>query len=100
MEITLILVAAVLFLSILADKFSGKFGMPALILFMAMGMLFGSDGISHIPFDSYEIASNICTVALIFIMFYGGFNTKWSIAGSVAKKAVMLSTLGVVVTAG
>lgn len=100
MEITLILVAAVLFLSILADKFSGKFGMPALILFMAMGMLFGSDGILHIPFDSYEIASNICTVALIFIMFYGGFNTKWSIAGPVAKKAVMLSTLGVVVTAG
>lgn len=100
MEITLILVAAVLFLSILADKFSGKFGMPALILFMAMGMLFGSDGILHIPFDNYEIASNICTVALIFIMFYGGFNTKWSIAGPVAKKAVMLSTLGVVVTAG
>ena len=100
MEITLILVAAVLFLSILADKFSGKFGMPALILFMAMGMLFGSDGILHIPFDNYEMASNICTVALIFIMFYGGFNTKWSIAGPVAKKAVMLSTLGVVVTAG
>ncbi|MGN0141874.1 MAG: potassium/proton antiporter [Roseburia sp.] len=100
MAITLLLVALVLFLCLLADKFSGKFGMPALILFMGIGMLFGSDGIFHIPFDNYEMASDICSVALIFIMFYGGFNTKWSVAGPVAKKAVVLSTLGVVVTAG
>jgi cell volume regulation protein A len=100
MEIILILVAIVLFCAILAEKFSGIFGMPALILFMGIGMLFGSDGILHIPFDNYKVASNICSVALIFIMFYGGFNTKWSTAKPVAKKAVLLSTLGVALTAG
>ncbi len=96
----IILVAAVIFLCILADKFSGKFGMPALILFMFIGMLFGSDGILKIPFDDFKMAEQICSMALIFIMFYGGFNTKWKLAKPVAVKAVLLSTLGVVITAG
>lgn len=96
----LILVAIVLFLCILAEKFSGKFGMPALILFMGIGMLFGSDGIVHISFDNFEIAEKACLLALCFIMFYGGFNMKWSAARPVAVKAVCLSTIGVVVTAG
>lgn len=100
MATILIMVAVVLFLCLLAEKFSGKFGMPALILFMGIGMLFGSDGIVHIPFDNYEMAKNICTIALCFIMFYGGFNMKWSAARPVAVKAVCLSTIGVVVTAG
>ena len=96
----LILVAIVLFLCLMAEKLSGKFGMPALILFMGVGMLFGSDGILRIAFDNYELAQNICLIALCFIMFYGGFNMKWSAARPVAVKAVCLSTIGVVVTAG
>lgn len=100
MTIGIILVAAVIFLCILADKFSGKYGMPALILFMFIGMLFGSDGIMKIPFDDFEMAEKICSIALIFIMFYGGFNTKWKLAKNVAVKAVLLSTFGVVITAG
>lgn len=100
MTFGIILVAAVIFLCILADKCSGKFGMPALILFMFIGMLFGSDGIVKIPFDDYKMAESICSIALIFIMFYGGFNTKWELAKSVAVKSVLLSTLGVVITAG
>ena len=47
----LILVAIVLFLCLMAEKLSGKVGMPALILFMGVGMLFGSDGILRIAFD-------------------------------------------------
>ena len=74
--------------------------MPTLILFMFIGMLFGSDGIVKIPFDNYYITEYVCSFALIFIMFYGGFNTKWSLAKPVAAKAVCLSTLGVVITAG
>lgn len=95
-----ILVAAVIFLCILADKFSNRFGMPTLILFMFIGMLFGSDGILKIPFDDYKMTEHVCSIALIFIMFYGGFNTKWKLAKPVAVKAVCLSTLGVVITAG
>lgn len=100
MTITILLVSAVILLCVLAEKFSVKFGMPALILFMFIGMLFGSDGILKIPFDDFKLAENICSIALIFIMFYGGFNTKWKLAKPIAVKAVLLSTFGVVITAG
>ena len=99
MTITLLLVAIVILLCVLAEKFSGKFGMPALILFMFIGMLFGSDGIFKIPFDDYRLAEDICSIALLFIMFYGGFNLKWKAAKSVAVKSILLSTIGVAVTA-
>lgn len=99
MTISILLVAAVILLCVLAEKFSGKFGMPALILFMFVGMLFGSDGIFKIPFNDFELAERICSVALLFIMFYGGFNTKWKLAKTTAVKSVLLSTIGVVITA-
>ena len=95
----ILLAAAVIFLCIAADKFSGKFGMPALLLFMGIGMIFGSDGIFKIPFDNYVIAEKVCTVALSLIMFYGGFNTNWKAAKNIALKASLLSTAGVVITA-
>lgn len=100
MTTSIILIALIILLCILADKFSGKFGMPALILFMFIGMAFGSDGILKIPFDDYKMAENICSIALLFIMFYGGFNTKWKLAKPVAVKAGLLATLGVCITAG
>ena len=62
MEIGMILVATVIILCILAEKFSGKFGMPALLLFMMIGMFFGSDGFVKIPFDNYDMAEKFCTV--------------------------------------
>ena len=99
MVIAILLVACIIMLCILAEKFSDRVGMPALIMFMFIGMLFGSDGILKIPFEDFALAENICSVALIFIMFYGGFNTKWQAAKSVAGKAIILSSLGVVLTA-
>ncbi len=99
MTFVLLLVAIVILLCVMAEKFSGKFGMPALILFMFIGMLFGSDGIFKIPFDDYRLAENICSIALLFIMFYGGFNLKWTLARDVAAKSILLSTIGVAVTA-
>ena len=90
-----LLIAAILFSCILADRFSGKFGMPALILFMAVGMIFGCDGLFKIQFDNYGVAEKVCAAALVFIMFYGGFNTKWQSAKCVAVRATILSTLGV-----
>ena len=71
MTIILLIIALIILLCILAEKFSDKFGMPALILFMFIGMLFGSDGIFKIPFENFELAENVCVVALVFIMFYG-----------------------------
>lgn len=99
MNILILLVACVILLCVFVEKFSDKFGMPALIFFMFIGMLFGSDGILKIPFDDFKLAENICSIALIFIMFYGGFNTKWGAAKKVAGKSILLSTVGVVITA-
>ncbi len=62
-------------------------------------MLFGSDGLFKIPFEDYAVANKICSTALIFIMFYGGAGTRWSAAKPVAVKAILLSSLGTVLTA-
>lgn len=99
MTVVVFAVAFIILLCVLVEKFSDKFGMPALIFFMFIGMLFGSDGLFKIPFDDFKLAENICSIALIFIMFYGGFNTKWKAAKTVAGKAILLSTAGVLVTA-
>ena len=58
-------------------------------------MLFGEDGIFRIVFDDYGVTETICSVSLIFIIFYGGFGTNVKEAKSVAAKALLLSTLGV-----
>lgn len=92
-------IAIIIMLCILAEKFSDKFGLPALILFMFIGIIFGCDGIFKIGFDDFALAETVCSLALVFIMFYGGFNTKWSAARPVAGRAIVLSTLGVVATA-
>jgi len=96
----LALVAIVIFACVLFRGVSGKLGIPMLFAFILLGMLFGSDGIFKIPFDDYSFAEEICTVALIFIMFYGGFGTKWSHAKPIAAHAIVLSSLGTVLTAG
>lgn len=100
MTVSILFVATVIFLSVLANKLSNKFGMPTLILFMFIGMLFGSDGIFKIHFDNFELTETVCSMALVFIMFYGGFNLKWKLARPIAVQEVLLSTVGVAVTAG
>lgn len=96
-----ILIASVIILAcILSNKISNKLGIPTLLLFILLGMVFGSDGILRIPFDNFRFAESICSFALIFIMFYGGFGTKWSAARPVFVPAVLLSTIGVILTAG
>ncbi len=95
----MLVVSAIIFLCIAGSRLSGQIGVPALLIFILLGMAFGSDGIVKIPFDNYAVAEQICSVALIFIMFYGGFGTRWSEAKPVAAKSVLLSSAGVVLTA-
>lgn len=95
----LLLLSLIIVVCIAAGKLSYKLGLPSLLMFIVLGMLFGSDGIFKIPFDNYTFAEQICSYALIIIMFYGGFGTNWKQARPVAGKAVLLSTLGVVATA-
>lgn len=84
---------------IVFQKVSSRLGIPALLAFIVLGMLLGSDGLLKIPFDNYGFAEKICSVALIFIMFYGGFGMRWQEAKKIAVKATLLSSVGVVLTA-
>lgn len=100
MLIYLLLTAAVMLSCVFLNKVSSKLGIPALLAFIVLGMFFGSDGIVKIHFDNYAFAEQICSVALLFIMFYGGFGTNWKQARPTAVKAVLLSSLGVMMTSG
>lgn len=100
MSVTLLWVSVIIFVCVLFNKLSGRFGIPALLTFIVLGMIFGSDGLVKIPFDNYALANFVCSSALIFIMFYGGFGTKWSVAKPVAFHAGLLASVGVILTAG
>ena len=96
-----ILVAAsiLLLLSILASKASAKLGVPALLLFLVVGMLAGSDGPGGIYFDDARLAQSLGVVALALILFAGGLDTEWSSVRPVLWKGIALSTIGVLITA-
>lgn len=96
----MIICGLVLLMCITSTKILYRFGVPILLVFIVFGMLFGPDGLVGIEFNDYQLASKISTVALIFIMFYGGFGTNWDMARPVAIQSVFLSTLGVIFTAG
>lgn len=96
----MIICSLVLLICITSTKILYKFGVPILLIFIVLGMLFGSDGIVGIYFDNYELASDICSIALIFIMFYGGFGTNWKMAKPIAVQSILMSSLGIVITAG
>lgn len=88
-----------LFISIIASKTSFRFGIPALILFLIVGMLAGSDGPGGIYFNDPKVAQFLGTVALIFILFSGGMETKIESIRPVLKDGISLATLGVLLTA-
>ncbi len=96
----LLLAGIVIIICILVHRLTFRLGVPSLLAFLALGMCFGVDGILHISFNNYRISEVICSISLIFIMFYGGFGTNFQEARSVAVKSTLLSTLGVLFTAG
>lgn len=99
LEHVLISVALLLLLSVLASSASSRLGVPALALFLVLGMLAGSEGIGGIYFDDAELARSIGTVALALILFAGGLDTEWQVIRKVLWPGVVLATLGVLMTA-
>jgi potassium/hydrogen antiporter len=91
-------VAAILVLSVFASKASEKYGIPALLLFLFLGMLAGSEGPGGVDFDDPWLAQALGVAALAFILFAGGMDTRWTDVRSVAGRAFALSTLGVAMT--
>lgn len=98
-ENILLIGSILLFISLFAGKTSYKFGVPVLILFVAIGMLAGSEGIGGIYFDNPKITQFIGIIALNFILFSGGFETNWYSIKPIFWQGVTLSTLGVLITA-
>lgn len=88
MEMAIMMCATVIVVCILTNKFTSKLGIPVVLLFMGIGMLFGSEGLVKIPFDDFKAAERICSAALVFIMFYGGFGTNFKAAKLVLEKWV------------
>lgn len=95
----LMLFSLVILFAIFTNKFIKGLGIPSLLFFMALGMLCGSDGIFKINYEDFTITKEMCSIALGFIIFYGGFCTKWRTAKPIIYKAAVLSTLGVFATA-
>ncbi len=91
--------AIFLLLSIFASKAAVRFGVPALLLFLGLGMLAGSDGPGGLHFDYPWFTQSIGVLALAFILFSGGLDTPWQHVRPILKPGLILSTLGVIITA-
>ena len=98
-ENILLVGSILLFISIVVGKTSYKFGVPTLLLFLGIGMLAGSEGIGGIRFNDPKIAQFIGIVSLNFILFSGGLDTNWSTVKPILREGLVLSTLGVLLTA-
>ncbi len=93
----LLIGAILLFFSIIAGKAGFRFGVPVLLLFLGVGMLFGSDGLG-IQFNNPQSAQFIGMIALSIILFSGGMDTKYTEIKPVAGQGIILATLGVILT--
>lgn len=98
-SIYLLIAALLLLLSIFSSKLSLKYGIPALLIFLGIGMLFGSDGLVVIDFADYQLAQSLGIIALIYILFSGGLDTKWEKVKPIVLPGILLSTLGVLLSA-
>ncbi len=98
LEQLLVGAGALVVLSIVASKLSGRVGLPALILFLLVGVLAGSEGIGGIEFEDPLLAQSLGIVALAYILFSGGLDTDWRAVRPVLGPGVALATVAVVLT--
>src|SRR4051812_16770076 len=97
--LAMLAIGAVLAASVAIALGAAKTGFPALVAFLGLGMLLGSDGPGGISFDDAELARQVGIVSLVAILYEGGLSTSWRRLRHVAVPATLLATLGVAVTA-
>src|SRR5207249_2880038 len=96
----LILVAgALLGVGVAASLLAARLRLPALVLFLGLGMLIGSDGLGWIDFDNYRLARLIGTIALVSILFEGGLSAGWGEIRPVLRSGLRLAVGGTILTA-
>ena len=98
-ELIFIVFSTLVILSILTIKLSNRFGIPSLVLFLAIGMLAGSDGLGGITFDNPSLVQSLGIIALVLILFAGGLDTEWTEVRPILWQGLSLSTIGVLLTA-
>lgn len=91
--------ALLLLIGVVVSKLSDRFGVPALLLFLLLGMVAGSEGPGGIYFDDPTLAQNVSVVALVLILFSGALGTDWEDIRHVIREGPILATLGVAITA-
>ncbi|MCZ7612030.1 MAG: cation:proton antiporter [Ignavibacteriaceae bacterium] len=94
LSITVLIIINVVFAKVFDDL-----GLPTLVLFLALGMLAGSEGIGGIYFDDALLAQSIGIIALVFILFSGGLDTSIQDVKPVMLQAISLATIGVLISA-
>lgn len=99
-EDKLLILSVLVIMAIMVTRLTKNYGVPALILFLGLGMLAGSDGPGGIEFDNAPLAQSIGTIALVFILFSGGLETRFESVKNGYKSAFSLASLGVILTAG
>ena len=97
-ELLLLIGSFLFFISMLIGKAGSRFGVPVLLLFLIVGMVFGSDGIG-LQFENVQIAQTISSVCLCLILFSGGLDTKFQEIKPIIGQGVVLATIGVLFTA-
>jgi cell volume regulation protein A len=90
---------ALLAVSIVSSRALDRASVPVVLIFLAVGMLAGSEGIGGIAFDNYRLAYRLGTLALVLILFDGGLNTPREVIRTAVRPAAVLATIGVVGTA-
>ena len=94
-----LLIGLLLLLATFSTKIATKLSVPGLVVFLSLGMLFGSDGLGLIHFDNPLLAQSIANICLLFILFEGGLNTKKEVLKDVLVPSMLLATFGVIITA-
>ncbi len=98
MSLLLLVFALIIIICVFLNKISSKLGIPVLLFFLMLGLLFGSHD-NQFADNNAWLVGDVSTIALIFIMFYGGFGTRWKSAKPIAVEAGLLATVGVFLTA-
>lgn len=98
--LALFFLAVIVLVSIWLSKISSKVGIPTLLVFLLLGMIFAQTGLTPSRIENFNLSKEICSAGLIFIMFYGGFGTRWKAVKPVVGESALLATAGVFITAG
>lgn len=98
-EVAALVTGILLLAGVFAARASERLRVPALLLFLGVGMLAGSEGPGGIAFDSPDVAQAVGTVCLVVILFSGGLDTQWATIRPVLAPGLVLATAGVMLTA-